>query len=191
MIEDDNDYPDVMGDFETGGFDNSRNFVLSLGLVKFNLKKRTVSPNFYYRAFTPQVNRCWNEGTREWWIQKLDVYQRMMAEAVDTKTALEEMIAWNDGRQATFWAMPSHFDFPFLRQLCADYQLEIPFHYRLVNDMNSFLRGKHFPEEFDPKPIWNSLGERNGDFHNALDDVLHQLKFLFKAMDVAEGKACL
>ena len=84
------------------------------------------------------------------------------------------------GPNMTFWGKPTHFDFSFLQSLYADNGLQIPFFYRSANDLNSFARGRYFP---DAPPQWEKIIEFQGKAHNAMDDCLHQLKVLYKILD--------
>lgn len=174
-------FTDVMVDIETTDTDPARGCVIQIAAVKFNRETREVSHEFFDRCLHPntQPNRRWSDSTREWWSKMPTVYQGIMRRMEPTIDVLQGFQAWA-GQGMTFWGKPTHFDFSFLQSLYADYGLQIPFHFRTANDLNSFARGRYFPEV---PPQWEKIIEFTGDAHNALHDCLHQLKVLYKILD--------
>ncbi len=183
----DEQYPDVMLDIETGGLDPSRNPILSISAVKFNARTFAVSPHFFSANLMPVPNRYWDEGTREWWMKRKSVLQDMLSNARPAKDVLVDLMNWAGSLQLSMWAMPTHFDHSFVQRLYADFGMQIPFHYRSARDLNSFIDGLFYPEKAPTADIWASLSERTGDAHNALDDTLHQLRYLFQAITMAKA----
>lgn len=172
-------YTDVMIDIETTGLNPDRNAMIQLAGVKFNLATGEVSQDFFFQSMEIPPHRFWDEGTRQWWYEttgKRDVlinqiYPRMR----DPREVMTEFCQWAmaDG-QLAFWSKPTHFDWPFIQSYCKDYNMSMPFHYRMANDMNTFIRARYFPEE---RPVLDIPFQ--GSEHNALFDCLHQIQELF------------
>lgn len=180
------EFPDVMVDIETGGLDGARNPILSVSAVKFNIKAQTVSPDFFNCNILPDsiINRYWDEGTRSWWLKdKRAVLETMLINARPAKDVFVALAQWA-GEKANLWAMPTHFDYNWLQQAYKDLGFQIPFHYRSARDVNSFIDGLFYPHQTPTADLWGSI-QRTGDLHNALDDCLHQLRYVFQAIEVA------
>lgn len=175
-------FTDVMVDIETTDTDPARGYIIQIAAVKFNRETREVSHDFFDRCLNPldQPNRRWQEDTRNWWAKMPEVYAGIQRRMEPTKDVLEAFRDWVGGTNLTFWGKPTHFDFAFLQSFFKDYGMQIPFHFRTANDLNSFARGRYWP---NPAPQWDKLLEFQGDAHNALHDCLHQLKALYKVLD--------
>jgi hypothetical protein len=172
-------FPDVMVDVETTGTSPDRTAMIQLAAVKFSLKDGTVSHDFFDRCLEIPAHRFWAEDTRHWWMQQKrsvldDIFRRME----NPVTVMQDFVRWviGDGsvQGPTFWSKPSHFDFMFVSSYCKDYGLPMPFHFRVANDMNSYIRGLYAGGEVPADNI-----EFEGDVHNALMDSLHQISVLF------------
>lgn len=174
------EFPDVMLDMETSGLDKGRTNIIQIAAVRFNLAERTICHDFFNRALLPVPGRFWDESTRAWWLKdKRAILEGIMSRMEDPKTVLQALTAWA-GKGKAMWGKPTHFDHSFLDSYYSDFGLQIPFHYRKANDMNSWIRARYFPQE-DPNHEWNIPFE--GDKHNALMDCLHQIKTLFHVAD--------
>lgn len=170
-------FPDAMIDIETTGTSPDRTAMIQVAGVRFNLYERTVDHHFFNRSLLMPPHRFWDEGTRQWWNQqKRGVLQGIMDAAEDPRQVLQDFTDWGamGGGDATFWSKPTTFDFMFIQSYVKDYELAMPWSFRRANDMNSFLRALYFPNPIPPTDI-----EFGGDAHNALFDVLHQIKELF------------
>lgn len=178
-------YTDAMVDIETGDTDPARGYVFQIAAVKFNRTTREVSSDIFDRCLLPatQPNRRWNEDTREWWSKRQDVLHAMLPRMEHTYDVLQAFSQWTGYGGLTLWAKPTHFEHPFLQSLYKDHDLQIPFHYRTANDVNSFARGVYWPNE---PPNWEKLIEFTGSEHSAIDDVWHQLRCLYKVLDRAQ-----
>ena len=173
-------YPDCMVDTETTGTRADRNGLLQISAVRFNLKTQAVDHNFFDECLWIPPWRSWDEGTKTWWgTQKRDVLQSILSRAQDPAQVMDRFVAWAaPANSMRMWAKPSHFDFNFIASYCTDFNLPVPFHYRNVTDMRSFIDALTFPNEpFDQNSV-----VFDGDVHNALFDVLHQIKVLFEAV---------
>lgn len=174
-------FSDCVVDIETGGLDPCRSLVLQIGAVKFNRQTREVCHDFFNRSLlsSSQPNRYWDEDTRNFWLKRKEVLYGLMQQAKDTKLVLEEFRNWV-GPGVKLWAKPSHFEHPFMQSLYKDCGMQIPFFYRDAEDINSFARGRYWPET---PPNWERLIPFEGDMHDGLADALHELKVIYKLLD--------
>lgn len=176
-------FPDIMIDLETTGLDFARTNIIQIAAVRFNLQERTIDHTFFDRCLLPAPGRFWDEDTRTWWLKdKRTILQSIMQRAESVKPVLEALQLFA-GSNAVLWAKPSHFDHSFLASYYAQYELAIPFHFREVQDMNSFIRGRYFPNK---PPNLVELVPFNGPVHNALMDTLHQISTLFKVCELTQ-----
>lgn len=175
------DFTDVMVDIETTGTQPNRSAMIQLAAVKFNLDARTVSPQMFDRSLVIPPWRGWDEDTREWWAKQPDTLYKIVANSEDPKVVMSDFTHWamQPGGQLRFWAKPTTFDFMFVSSYLRDYDLPQPFSYRDANDMNSYLRGLYAPADIDR----NDEPTMNGMAHDAIFDVLHQIKVLFHHAD--------
>lgn len=180
-----NYFPDVMVDLETTGLQFDRTAIIQIAAVKFNLAERTIdTSSFFDRCLSIPPTRHWQEGTRDWWLQRRDVLNSIMSRMEDHKVVLHDFYHWV-GPKKTMWGKPTHFDHSFLSSYFNEFGPQMPFHFRMANDMNSFIRARYFPK--DP-PQWERDLPFIGDAHNGLHDALHQISVLFHMMDHTEGK---
>src|SRR5262249_25652818 len=83
-----------------------------------------------------------------------------------------------------FWGKPTSFDYSFMQSYFRQYNLHFPFHYRYARDMNSYIAGMRGNPDHPEINV-----PFNGDIHNALHDVLHQIKCIFVAGEEAKQAA--
>lgn len=169
-------WTDVMVDVETTGLNSGRNGILQIGAVRFNLETKAVDSNFFNQSLTLPTTRAWDEDTRRWWgQQKAGVLTEIQSRARPHATVIEEFAKWgylNPGIR--FWAKPVQFDFPFIDTYMTDNNLINPWKYYDTVDLNSYLKGRY--KNFQVPKIEVPA---SGDAHNALNDCLWQLKYLF------------
>lgn len=174
-------YNNFMIDLETTGTDAGHSAIIQIAGVGFNLENRDVHPKFFDQALAVPKNRFWDEDTRDWWCS-LDphIFQGIFNRMRDPLTVLREFNAWvaevADGEVPVLWAKPTHFEYPFLESYYRQFELAKPFHYRATEDLNSWCRARGMPD-------LDGQIEFEGDAHNAIHDVLHQVKTLFELMD--------
>lgn len=181
------EWTDIMVDLETGGLDPTRNPILQIAAVKFNYKTGAVCHDMFDMCLDIPHNRGWSESTREWWMkQRQDILIDILTRAQPWKMVIEAFARWSyPSGSLRFWSKPTHFDFTMLSSYFNDADIPNPFSYREATDMNSFLRGLFDPEA---KPDERSFGPVEGAAHNALDDVLHQIKILFKSKEMVAAR---
>lgn len=169
------EFPDVMVDIETTGTDVGVNAIIQIAAVRFNLEAGTVHHGFFDRCLQMAPRRCWDEGTRDWWMKKPDVIQSIWARGEDPGLVLKDFSEWC-GSGLRMWAKPTHFDFAFLENYYTQFDSRIPFHFRTAENMNSWIRGRYWPR---PAPDFERDLPFEGTAHNGLHDCLHQVKVLF------------
>lgn len=175
----------VMSDIETTGTDAARNGIIQISAVKFNYETEEVSPEFFDRCLRLHPGREWDVGTRQWWMKQGNVLQQIEARAEDPHTVIHDFYQWllkdwpsgqPEGLQ--FWSKPVSFDHVFLTSYFKMFGYDMPCHYRFCRDLNSFMAGLRGRTDHPP---FESTTEFQGDAHNALHDVLHQIRVLFAA----------
>jgi oligoribonuclease (3'-5' exoribonuclease) len=167
---------DVMVDLETTGTLPDRNAIIQVAAVQFNLLTGEVfAENMFNRCMMMPPHRSWDEGTREWWArQDENVYASIMSRAEFHKEVISDLVDWaRPAGSLRFWSKPSHFDFNFLASYFHDEGYANPFEFRQANDMNSWIRSRYFPDAPPEVPF-----TMDGSAHDALFDVLHQIKVL-------------
>lgn len=180
-------FPDLMVDVETTGTQPNRNAMIQLAAVKFNLKTRDVSPVIFNRCLRIPKWRTWDEDTRAWWKKQPAVLDSIVAKGEKPDVVMRDFVDFVQKDKGydpvKFWAKPSTFDYPFVTSYLTDFNEPIPFSFRETEDMNSFLRGIYFPNPIDR----TDEPELKGVAHDAIYDVLHQIKVLFHHVDRMKG----
>lgn len=174
-----------MVDLETTGTRPDRHAIIQIAAVKFNLTTREVDQNFFNRCLFPAKHRSWSEDTRRWWMQRPETLRGIMNRFECPRLVMNDFIEWcGIGQQYRFWSKPASFDLPFIASYLNDYDLPDPFPYWEAMDLRSYLRGlAGGPERYiDPDLPFD------GTQHDALFDVLHQIKILFHCADEADAQ---
>lgn len=171
----------VMVDIETTGTNGTHNAMIQLAAVRFDLDEREIDMNMFDECLMIPGNRFWAEDTREWWAgQDQAIIDKIWSRMRDPKTVLQEFYQWVNhdmqGENLVLWAKPSHFEYPFLESYFREYGIAQPFFYRNVNDLNSWCRARGLPN-------LSSEIEVQGNAHDAIHDVLHQIQVLFELME--------
>lgn len=174
--------PDLMVDIETTGTDPGHNGILQIAAVRFNYERLEVGPSFCAAMHLP-YGRVWDEDTRSWWVRQGDTYERITANALPAEQVMPAFMDWalqtgplaGDDR---FWAKPISFDYPFVQSYCRQFGLHSPWHYRNAVDLNSFMRG--LGKDPGAAPYEKNVPFQ-GEKHDALDDVLYQIRVLLTA----------
>lgn len=179
-------YPDVMVDIETTGTQPDQTAIIQLAAVRFNLETKEVDPKVFDMAMRMPPTRYWDESTREWWSKMPTVLDGIWSRMQDPKAVMQAFSDWVVRANPTehrLWAKPISFEWPFLQGYFREFEVMNPFHFRTSNDLNTFIRARHFPEA---PPNYEKTLPFQGDEHNALHDVLHQIKVLFAAYEATK-----
>lgn len=158
--------------------------MIQLAAVQFDFEKATIGSVFNRCLWLPN-NRFWDEDTRQWWgEQKAEVLDGIFDRAEDPALVMQGFIDWTRTLTVTgslrMWAKPISFDFPFLQGYCRQFGYTMPFHYRDAIDMQSFIRGMRRAPGAAP---FDKEVPFEGDAHNAVEDVFHQIKVAITARD--------
>jgi hypothetical protein len=151
--------------------------------VKFNLAEKTIDVNdMFNRCLFPSApNRYWDEGTRDWWSNMPDLLGRITAQSEEPEDVLDAfwlfMSKIESPTPVRFWSKPISFDFPFVSSYMRQFGKNMPLHYRHAKDLNTYIwaRGHH-----DVDAFWKGI-PFEGEKHNALHDVINQIKGAFSA----------
>lgn len=172
---------DVMTDLETTGTDPSHAAIIQIAAVRFDYDTGQIGDAFCASLHVPPT-RFWDESTRAWWMKQGETYDRIVSQAVDPEYVFKAFRDWCIAgatlQSQRLWAKPISFEWPFLQSYARQYNVELPFHYRNAVDLNSFTRG--LSRQISDEPFGYDL-PMEGDAHNALDDVFHQIKIALLA----------
>lgn len=185
-------FRDVMVDMETTGNNYDRNAIIQIAAVKFDYRTGQVSDDIFDRCLHIHPGREWDAGTRAWWTKQGNVLQEIQARAEDAYTVTRAFYDWlladwprdkPEGLQ--FWAKPTSYDHAYLTHWFKMFGLDIPCHFRFARDLNSFMAGL----AGDPEHPSYADVPMEGDAHNAIFDVLHQIRLLLNAKSLTvQGK---
>lgn len=172
---------DVMVDLETTGTDPHFSAIIQIAAVRFDYESCQIGQSFMVSlAMAP--NRFWDEGTREWWMSQGDTYEKVIEGQVDARAGWNAFVDWmtmsGGDKPNRLWAKPLTFEYAFLQSYGRLFERELPIHYRNCVDLHSFTRGLRGNP--GAEPIDKQI-EFVGDQHNAIDDVLHQIKIALMA----------
>jgi DNA polymerase III epsilon subunit-like protein len=173
---------DVMVDLETTGLRPDRTAILQIAAVKFDYERETIDHGFFVRSLRVPPHRHWDESTRDWWGKRSTTYREIVARAENPSEVMQDFADWagyNHPQTLRFWAKPISFDHAFVESYFNDYGIHSPFDYRHTVDMKSWMSGmlhgwtrNQINDELKKLPF-------EGVEHNALYDVLHQIKEVF------------
>lgn len=181
-------FTDIMVDIESTGTNPDRHAIIQIAAVKFNPETREVDPAVFNRCLFIPPWRSWDEDTKHWWGKQMDVLRRIQSRMEDPNVVMNDFQTWvgpSQDQPYRMWAKPIHFEFPFLSSYFKDFQVYNPFHYRVARDCRSYMDGLH------RKTPGNFIEEKNipfeGDAHDALFDVFHQIKWVFANLEKADA----
>lgn len=167
-------------DIETTGTSPDRAAIIQIAAVRFDLHARTIDHSFFNRCLTMPPTRCWEEGTRSWWLKNRPVLDGIFSRMEDHRQVMEEFFEWCGGAACDmhFLSKPLSFDFPFVSSYFREFGpgSHMPFDHRKGRDLRSMLCC------IDPEFQENTV-PFEGPQHDALFDALHQIKVLFAATD--------
>ncbi|MDH7796463.1 MULTISPECIES: 3'-5' exoribonuclease [unclassified Beijerinckia] len=177
-------YPDIMFDCETTGIDPSHSWMLQAAAVRFNVETGEVdADDMFCRSLAPNVpNRFWDESTRQWWgRQKPEILEAILARSEDPALVMQDLFNWiaktPTNRPIRFWAKPISFDWGFMDSYFRQFMIQNPLRYYNAVDVRSYITGRGHTEPLE----WEQQFEFVGEAHNAIFDVLHQIKLVTNA----------
>ena len=174
-------FTEVMVDIETTGTLPDRHNILQIAAVKFDLEPefKISMDDMFDRTLLEVPHRSWSEDTRNWWDgQPSDLLLGLQSRAQDPGEVMKEFQFWayKDGIRPRFWSKPLSFDFPFIQSYFVDFRLSNPFKFWESVDARSWVAGRYSAMGRPP------LSEKDLTFegvkHNALHDVLHQVRWI-------------
>lgn len=174
---------DIMCDLETSGIDPTHSHIIQLSAVRFDIHTKQIHDRMFDQCLLPAPGRYWDESTRDWWMgeEKWPIYCQIASRMRPPEDVLREFQDWAleflPSPYLRLWAKPTSFEFPFISSYFKQYQLHMPFHYRYVVDLNSYVYGRGHTDIDD---FWKDV-EPVGTTHNALHDVLYQIRGAFQA----------
>ena len=163
-------YPDIMVDIETTSTSPDRGAILQIAAVKFNIYGEEVDPNFFDQCLTIPPSRRWDESTREWWLSdgKRPLLESLIRRGQPYREVLRNFRDWC-GTDSRFWCRGLSFDFPFLQSYFTDFEVSNPFKFWQAMDSRTWIEAKGIDRD-----AFEFVGEK----HNAIHDVLHEIKVL-------------
>jgi inhibitor of KinA sporulation pathway (predicted exonuclease) len=161
----------VMIDLETMSTESNAS-IASIGAVKFSVDEGVLD-TFYC---TVDVADCKKHGlhisadTVKWWSkQPKEVLEMLRKDNLSLKEALTKFSVWYGSTQYQTWACGSDFDNVIMENAYKAVEMRRPWNVwknRCYRTMREMIK---LPED-----------ERQGTYHNALDDALHQTRHLLK-----------
>ena len=165
--------PHIMLDLETFG-SGSTAVIVSIGAVKFYPGHDDLLDSFY-TAVSPssctRVGLKMDASTMLWWMapERADARNQLLnGEAVELPEALDGFAQWLGAKRGPVWGNGAAFDNVILRNAYFAIGEEAPWPF--WNDRCFRTLKALAPKNLEPR--------RQGTHHNALDDAIHQAKWL-------------
>ena len=181
----------IMCDIETTGVKPDRNHIIQICAVRFNLKTGEYDPNLFEVCLNPNTAswRSQDPSTMTWWQdpERQPIYDSIIEKSLDSKIAIQAFAHWLGKERLVFWGNRNGFDYMFLQSYFADCGVPFPFKFWDSKDLLSYTEGLCNGANV-PFIKKNSL-EFIGQKHNAIDDTLHQLKYLLHVEAEVKAKA--
>ena len=164
--------------------------VLSIGAVVFDPYNPAPSPSAYHIGLHVKLNLFdsllngfeVDQETLKWWKEQDPVAQfQAQSDAREVLSALEDLENFfhqisEDKDEIQVWCQGANFDFPILAEYYDRLKIPTPWQFWMVRD----TRTVYEICGFDPKSM-----ARVNIYHNALDDAVHQVKCVQKAIEKA------
>jgi DNA polymerase III epsilon subunit-like protein len=181
----------IMCDIETTGVKPDRNHIIQICAVRFNLKTGEYDPNLFEVCLNPNTAswRSQDPSTMTWWQdpERQPIYDSIIEKSLDSKIAIQAFAHWLGKERLVFWGNRNGFDYMFLQSYFADCGVPFPFKFWDSKDLLSYTEG--LCNGANVPFIKKSSLEFVGQKHNAIDDTLHQLKYLLHVDAEVKAKA--
>jgi len=183
-----------MLDLETDGLDPAKNSITSIALTQFEVGEPWDEKNItYHKSLTTMFNgRSANRDTLVWRDKHHVTSKELELDYIEIHDMCIDICnLFNNKKKNILWAKPITFDIAFLisyfNQYCAR---EIPWHYRDVRDLRSYIEGfmfhvvpeyyvQNFEERNQRTRIYMNEKYGSGNWaHNALRDCEFQIQLL-------------
>ena len=170
-----------MLDIETTGMSKDHNAIIQLVAVRFDPIAKTIDHNFFDQCMIPPTTRFWDDGTRDWWLNMPEILKSIYVRMQEPSVVMRNFYDWCGGAHNDLytWAKPLSFDVPFVESYFREFGPMMCLDHRRGRDLRTFLAGLSFPNP----PMDDMAVPFTGDKHNALHDVLHQIKILFQGLE--------
>lgn len=152
--------------------------IVSIGAVKFSLNDDAPNPivDTFYCTIKPKscsdVGLEISEATVKWWAtQPREVMDALRKDAIPLQDAIKKFSQWYGSVSLPTWGCGASFDNVIIFNAYEAVGMTRPWKYwhdRCYRTMKEIVK---LPEE-----------ERNGTYHNALDDAMHQTRHLLKIL---------
>lgn len=167
---------EVMIDIETKG-KKAGCAILSIGAVVFNRKTGRSVDTFYANLdtdFQELVGFHVDQSTMDWWKEQPEqAWNQTQTDKESIIQVLGNLKKWFESHKCTkMWCQGASFDAPILEHAFATFGIEQPWKFWNVRDTRTAYDVTNFNRDSIP---------REGTYHNALDDSLHQIKCLVAA----------
>ncbi len=166
-----------MIDIETTGLNAGTNYITSCAIVPFDLDFEGVyDKEFHERLHCPVGMRVRDSDTSEFRDKhgigraeaKLPCRAGMAETLMAMRNFMHDMV--DDVNTIYVWAKPTNFDIAFLESYYRYADMHIPWHYRNVRDLGTYLDAAGHSLNDLYKEI-----KMSGDAHNALHDCYYQI----------------
>lgn len=175
---------DLMIDLETLGTGVDAP-VISIGAAFFDIEKKLIGDTFYMVCdVADQMDskvRHADSSTIKWWMSQGNAAKQVFKDGhKPTKEVLETFRAWimahagsraQSTKKCNPWGNGSSFDITLMETLFKDYGVQCPWLYYNVMDLRTFRRFVANGAKVE---------KLEGTNHNALDDAVNQINFIFK-----------
>ena len=176
----------VMVDIETTGLQPDRHAIIQITAIRFDPYEFAIDHNWFNECLMMPSTRSWDEGTRQWWSTKREVFQSIQARMQPAPDVMKRFHDWVGGQSLYFWAKPLSFDFPFIQSYFHEFGPQQCFQHWKGRDLRSFVAGMAHPQ----LPTVENEVEFEGPQHDALFDTIHQIKILFHSLNHREQPSC-
>lgn len=173
-------FSDVMIDIETLG-KKSGCAVLSIGAVAFDRYTGEIGETFYCCMGAENAKQYGHTDpdTIAWWLKQSDAAKQDAFNGSEDPIACAKAFnAWINGNDKV-WGNGSVFDITILESWFETTGVPVPWKFWNVRDVRTVE---------DIGEIDKSRFERQGTFHNALDDAIHQVKYTSAAIQWLRDK---